>query len=91
LIPAQLEQMLGSMAGQLLNLDEAQDYEQVMNAMRGDQAPIAARRQELAGLVGPEDADATPESVLTLVQPVIMMAGGPRHWRSCRRADEHTC
>jgi hypothetical protein len=73
--PAQLEQMLGSMAGQFSGLDEAEDYEQVMNAMRGDQAPIAARRQELAGLVGPEDADATPESVLTLVQPVIMMAG----------------
>jgi hypothetical protein len=67
--------MLGSMAGQFSGLDEAEDYEQVMNAMRGDQAPIAARRQELAGLVGPEDADATPESVLTLVQPVIMMAG----------------
>jgi hypothetical protein len=72
--PAQLEQMLGQMAGQLGNLDEAQDYAQVMDAIRGDQAPIEARRQELAGLVGPEDADATPESVLTLVQPVIMMA-----------------
>jgi hypothetical protein len=72
--PAQLEQMLGQMAGQLGNLDEAQDYAQVMDAIRGDQAPIEARRQELAGLVGPEDANATPESVLTLVQPVMMMA-----------------
>ena len=72
--PAQLEQMLGSMAGQYQNLDQAEDYEQVMNAMRGDQAPIAARREELAGVVGPEDASATPESVLTLVQPVMMMA-----------------
>jgi hypothetical protein len=72
--PAQLEQMLGSMAGQFSGLDEAQDYAQVMDAIRGDQAPIEARRQELAGLVGPEDANATPESVLTLVQPVMMMA-----------------
>ena len=72
--PAQLEQMLGQMAGQFGNLDEAQDYAQVMDAIRGDQAPIEARRQELAGLVGPEDANATPESVLTLVQPVMMMA-----------------
>jgi hypothetical protein len=72
--PAQLEQMLGSMAGQFQNMDEAEDYEQVMNAMRGDQAPIAARREELAGVVGPEDASATPESVLALVQPVMMMA-----------------
>ena len=72
--PAQLEQMLGSMAGQFQDLDQAEDYEQVMNAMRGDQVPIAARREELASLVGPEDANATPESVLTLVQPVMMMA-----------------
>jgi hypothetical protein len=73
--PAQLEQMLGGMAGQFEGLDQAEDYEQVMNAMRGNQAPISARREELAGLVGPEDASATPESVLTLVQPVMMMAG----------------
>jgi hypothetical protein len=73
--PAQLEQMLGQHGRTMLgDLDEAQDYAQVMDAIRGDQAPIAARRQELAGLVGPEDADATPESVLTLVQPVMMMA-----------------
>jgi hypothetical protein len=73
--PAQLEQMLGGMAGQFQGLDQAEDFEQVMNAMRGNQAPISARREELAGLVGPEDASATPESVLTLVQPVMMMAG----------------
>jgi hypothetical protein len=72
--PAQLEQLLGGMADQFQNLDQAEDFEQVMNAMRGDQAPIAARREELANLVGPEDANATPESVLTLVQPVMMMA-----------------
>jgi len=72
--PAQLEQMLGGMAGQFQNLDEAEDFEQVMNAIRGDQAPIEARRQELAEFVGPEDANVTPESVLTLIQPVMMMA-----------------
>jgi hypothetical protein len=72
--PAQLEQLLGGMADQFQNLDQAEDFEQVMNAMRGDQAPIAARREELAGVVGPEDANATPESVLALVQPVMMMA-----------------
>ena len=72
--PAQLEQLLGGMADQFQNMDQAEDFEQVMNAMRGDQAPIAARREELANLVGPEDANATPESVLTLVQPVMMMA-----------------
>jgi hypothetical protein len=50
--PAQLEQMLGGMAGQFQGLDQAEDFEQVMNAMRGDQAPISARREELAGLLG---------------------------------------
>ena len=45
-----------------------------MNMMRGDAAPIEARREELAGLVGPEDAAQTPESVLALVQPVIQLA-----------------
>jgi hypothetical protein len=33
--PAQLEQMLGGMAGQFQGLDQAEDFEQVMNAMRG--------------------------------------------------------
>jgi hypothetical protein len=50
--PAQLEQMLGGMAGQFQGLDQAEDFEQVMNAMRGNQAPISARREELAGLLG---------------------------------------
>ena len=35
--------------------------------------PLEARRDELAGYVGEGDADQTPESVLAMVQPVIMM------------------
>ena len=45
-----------------------------MNAMRGDSASIEGRRGELAAVVGPEDAAQTPESVLTLVQPVMQIA-----------------
>ena len=30
----------------------------------------------MAEIVGPEDAEQTPESVLALVQPVLMMASG---------------
>ena len=75
--PAVLEQMLGQVAGQFGGIDEAaenEDYEGVINAIRGDQAPLQERRVELAGGVGEEDAQSTPDSVLTLVQPVMQMA-----------------
>ena len=55
-------------------MDEVEDYEQVMNVMRGDNATLEDRYTELADVVGPDDARQTPESVLALVQPVMMMA-----------------
>lgn len=51
----------------------AKDYVQVMNAMRGDQQTMKERRSELGGIVGMKDANKTPESVVTLVQPVMQM------------------
>jgi hypothetical protein len=57
----------------MMNLDAAETPEDVINAIRGNQMPIAARYQELAQLVGEQDASATPESVLALVQPTILM------------------
>lgn len=72
--PAVIEGMLQNAAGQFESLDSAQNYEQVMNAIRGDEASVQERRQELAGMVGDADAAQTPESVLTLVQPVMQMA-----------------
>ncbi len=72
--PAVLEGMLGQYASQMDDLENAQDYEQVINGIRGDTAPIEQRYSELAGIVGQEDAQATPESVLALVQPVMLMA-----------------
>ena len=54
-------------------LDGAESYRDVINAFRGNDAPLEARYNELAGFVGPDDAMRTPESVLTLVQPTIMM------------------
>ena len=72
--PAMLEGMLGQYANQMEDLENAQDYEQVINGIRGDTAPIEQRYTELAGIVGQEDAQATPESVLALVQPVMLMA-----------------
>jgi uncharacterized coiled-coil protein SlyX len=72
--PNVVQQALSQAAGGIASLDEAQNYEDVMNSMRGDQASVEERRQELAGVVGPGDANQTPESVLTLVQPVMMLA-----------------
>jgi hypothetical protein len=72
--PAVLEGMLGDYSQQMEDLDNAEDYETVINGIRGDQLPMEARYAELAGVVGQEDARSTPESVLTLVQPVMQLA-----------------
>jgi len=63
----------GVMANMARGVKGAENYEQAMNAFRGDEQPISARREELGGIVGMKDAKKTPESVLTLVQPVMEM------------------
>jgi hypothetical protein len=50
-----------------------EQYVQLMNDVRGDEVPMEGRVQELAGVVGEKDAQATPLSVLALVQPVFEM------------------
>ena len=55
------------------DLAQAQGPEQIINAFRGNQKPLEARYEELAEYVGPQDATATPISVLTMVQPSLMM------------------
>jgi hypothetical protein len=72
--PAILEQMLAQAGEGIGDLENVENYEQMMNMMRGDEASIPERREELAGLVGPEDAAQTPESVLALVQPIVQIA-----------------
>lgn len=57
----------------MAQLDQAQGPEQMINAFRGNQKPLEARYQELAQYVGPQDATSTPISVLTMVQPALMM------------------
>jgi hypothetical protein len=54
--PMVMENMLADAASNFGDLDSAEDFEQVMNMMRGDQATIQDRREELAGIVGMEDA-----------------------------------
>jgi len=71
-----MEQMAGQMEQVYSNLDNAEDIEDVINAMRGNQEPLSERYSELAGLVGPEDAKKTPESVLTVLQPTFQILQG---------------
>ena len=66
-----MQQMAGQMEQVYRGLDNAEDIEDVINAMRGNDLPLSERYSELAELVGPADAKKTPESVLTVLQPVF--------------------
>ena len=72
--PEGLVQIFDQMQGQVDTLDESDDLEEMMNAVRGDVQPVEARRAELAEYVGPDDAQQTPDTVLALVQPVMQLA-----------------
>lgn len=69
-----VEQMLTEVAPEIGDPEQAEDFETMMNSVRGDDATVEERRAELASLVGEEDAARTPESVLALVQPVVQMS-----------------
>lgn len=71
---AVVEEMLSTLAPAAGDPEQAQDFEQMMNMVRGTEAPIEERRMELADLVGEEDAAQTPDSVLALLQPVMLIA-----------------
>ena len=60
-------------ANMMGNIDAAEDVTSMINALRGNDAPLEARYSELAGYVGEADASQTPESVLAMVQPAIML------------------
>jgi len=68
-------QEMGMMAaeGVMQQIDGAQDYQSLIDGIRGNQQPLEARYAELGGIVGEQDAMQTPESVLALTQPAIMM------------------
>ena len=71
---AQGQELGAAYAQQMMEgIDGAQSTEDLINALRGDNKPLDARRSELAGFVGKADANKKPESVLAMVQPVIMM------------------
>lgn len=66
---------VGMMAaeGMMSGLDEATNPKQMIDAIRGNERPLEQRYTELASYVGEADAQATPESVLAMVQPTIML------------------
>ena len=71
----QSAQALGGIASGIETLfqdiDKAENPKEIMDAIRGDEASVEERRNELGQLVGKTDADQTPESVLTMVQPIM--------------------
>ena len=58
----------------IANLDTAEDFRDIMNTVWDDDADIDTYRSKLAGVVGWDDADRTPDSVLALVQPTLQLA-----------------
>ena len=54
--------------------EQAGSLEEMMNSVSGEQKSPEERRNDLASIVGPEDAGQTPESVLALVTPVVQIA-----------------
>ena len=69
----QVEDLLSQYASQGggKDIEDASSFEEMMNMVRGFPASVQERRSELAELVGPEDANQTPESVLAMVQPIV--------------------
>ena len=61
------------MANTEQRLDMAESPEEVINAIRGNDRPVEDRYRELASYVGEQDAMQTPESVLAMVQPTLML------------------
>ena len=57
----------------LEGLDSAETPKDIMDSIRGDDKSVEERRTELAEFVGEEDANQTPDTVLAMVQPTIML------------------
>ena len=68
---AMITEGLADMATKIGQVDAAEDTASLINAMRNDNRSLDERYTELAKYVGRKDATATPESVLTLVQPTF--------------------
>jgi len=71
--PQVVEQVLGAAQQTIGDPEEAESFEEMMNLTRGDVATVEERRAELASIVGEEDAQQTPDSVLAMLQPIMLL------------------
>lgn len=73
--PQEAMDILSNMAQQVdateQNLDAAEGIDEILSSFSGTPKNAQQARAELAEVVGQSDADATPESVLALVQPTM--------------------
>jgi hypothetical protein len=77
--PAMDPNVVGNMVGQaneagFSDPEMAPNFESMMDSVAGDEKSTEERRGNLASIVGQDDANQTPESVLTLVTPVVELA-----------------
>ena len=72
--PAVLETALQGASEEVGDLEQAGDFKSMMDQFSGEEKSEEERRDDLASIVGPEDAAQTPDSVLALVTPVVQMA-----------------
>lgn len=56
------------------NMETAGDFKDIMNSVWDQDEGVESYRARLAEIVGPEDAQRTPDSVLALVQPTLQLA-----------------
>jgi hypothetical protein len=70
-----MEQAAGEEAAlSMANLDAATDITGLINTVWDDSRTLDEYREDLAKVVGAEDAAQTPDSVLALVQPTLQLA-----------------
>jgi len=72
--PNMLAATLGDVAQDTGDLEQAPDFQSMMNQFSGENKSEEQRRDDLASIVGPEDAAQTPDSVLALVTPVVQIS-----------------
>jgi len=72
--PAVLETALQGASEEVGDLEQASDFKSMMDQFSGEEKSEEERRDDLASIVGQEDAAQTPDSVLALVTPVVQIS-----------------
>ena len=72
--PSLLQGAIENAAQNIGDLEEADDFKSMMDQFSGEEKSEEERRDDLASIVGEEDAAQTPDSVLALVTPVVQIS-----------------